>query len=98
MATKTVYRYNKDGYYAGSEIAYESPLEPDVFLVPAGCVEVEPPIVGKDNLAQWDGSRWQEVPAPTPEAPEQISHDMPNNSYITFTDIESAYTEGVESA
>ena len=30
--TKIVYRYDNDGYYTGPEIAFESPLEPEVVL------------------------------------------------------------------
>lgn len=72
---KKVYRYDENGYYAGTEIAFESPLEPDVYHIPTNCTDIEPanPYVGYRN--RWDGSAWvQEVipdpePEPEPEPP-----------------------------
>lgn len=94
--TKTVYQYDKDGYYIGPETAFESPLEPGVYPLPARCTEAEPPAVAEGSAAQWDGSRWQEVPAPVPEDPGEISPESPN-PYVTFPDLETAYLEGVQS-
>ena len=93
--TKTVYQYDNRGYYIGPGIAFESPLEPGVFLVPAGCVEIAPPAVTESNAAQWNGSQWQEVPAPVPEDLGAIQPEHPANFYVTWSDLETAYTEGV---
>ncbi|PIO98575.1 hypothetical protein [Pleomorphomonas carboxyditropha] len=58
MATKTVYQRDADGVYAGAACAYESPLEPGVFHIPAGCVEIEPPAVVAGKVAVWSGDAW----------------------------------------
>lgn len=59
MLTKTVYQTNHLGLYVGPAIADESPLEPGVFLVPGGCVEIAPPQAPEHKIACWDGGRWQ---------------------------------------
>ena len=37
-----IYNYDENGFYVGESIADESPLEPGVFLIPAGSTTVEP--------------------------------------------------------
>lgn len=63
-----------NGYFAGLALAYESPREPGVFLMPAGCVEAMPPELLEGEVARWDGG-WviepvqatEPEPEPTPE-------------------------------
>lgn len=43
MAEKIVYQTDHFGWYVGKSIADESPLEPGVFHIPAGCFEDAPP-------------------------------------------------------
>lgn len=43
MAEKIVYQTDHFGWYVGSSVADESPLEPCVFHIPAGCFEDAPP-------------------------------------------------------
>ncbi|MFJ4115886.1 hypothetical protein ACIPV9_05585 [Pseudomonas psychrophila] len=45
MDTKIVYQTDHLGIYTGKTVADRSPLEPDVWLIPGGCVEVAPPAV-----------------------------------------------------
>lgn len=52
--TKPVWQLDIDGYLLGQTIADECQLEPGAWLVPAGCVEVEPP----DNLPAKHEWRW----------------------------------------
>lgn len=59
MLTKTVYQTNHLGLYVGPVIADESPLEPSVFLMPGGCVEVAPPEAPENKIQHWNGKRWQ---------------------------------------
>ena len=59
MDTKTVYQTDHLGILIGETVADRSPLEPDVWLVPGGCVEVIPPVVPEKMAAHWDGRRWQ---------------------------------------
>jgi hypothetical protein len=53
------YQTNHDGVYVGIVECDESPLEPGVFLVPAGAVTVEPPSLEDDEVAVWDGAKWR---------------------------------------
>lgn len=61
MKTKTVYQTDHLGIYTGTTVADESPLEPGVWLIPGGCVEVAPPPVPDKKAALWDGRKWQLV-------------------------------------
>lgn len=58
MPSKTVYQTNSLGLYIGTATAEESPLEPGVFLIPGGCVDVAPPEAPDGKIQQWDGKRW----------------------------------------
>lgn len=59
MSSKTVYQTDHLGLYVGPATAYESPLEPGVFLIPGGCVEVAPPEAPQGKIQSWNGKRWQ---------------------------------------
>lgn len=56
--TKTVYRLDTAGVYVGPIEADESPLEPGVFLIPAGAVETPPPAPPVGSVARWSGGAW----------------------------------------
>lgn len=59
MNAKTVYQTDHLGIYTGMTQADPSPLEPNVWLIPGGCVEVPPPTPGEHQVPRWDGHRWQ---------------------------------------
>ncbi|MEW5713918.1 hypothetical protein AB1462_16350 [Pseudomonas sp. SB113] len=59
MSSKTVYQTDHMGLYVGPANAQESPLEPGVFLIPGGCVEVAPPDAPEGKIQSWNGRRWQ---------------------------------------
>ena len=61
MDTKVVYQTDHLGIYTGKTVADRSPLEPNVWLIPGGCVEVAPPAVPERKAAFWDGRKWQLV-------------------------------------
>ena len=69
--------------FIGVDFAQESPLEPGVFLLPAGATFVEPPQVAEGKQAIWGGESWsvQDIPvspAPEPEPepePEPLTWD-----------------------
>ena len=61
MDTKVVYQTDHLGIYTGKTVADRSPLEPDVWLIPGGCVEVAPPAVPEKKAALWNGRKWQLV-------------------------------------
>jgi len=47
------------GVFLGVNFAQESPLEPGVFLLPAGSTFVEPPQVSENQQAVWLGDSWE---------------------------------------
>lgn len=60
---KTIYFFNPQTQeLLGSGKAEESPLEPEVPLVPLGATLLRPPVVGKRQAAVFDGEKWTLVP------------------------------------
>ena len=76
-----VYQIGHDGYFAGPVAADESPLEPGVFLIPGGCVEIAPPAFDtSEERARWTGDGWhiETIPRPEPEPePQPPSAEQP---------------------
>lgn len=56
MSYKLVYQTNDNGIFVGEIEADESPLEPGVFLIPAGCVEIAPPELAEGEYASWSNA------------------------------------------
>ena len=56
--SKTIYQTNADGLLVTAIEARESPLEPGVYLIPAGCVEIAPPAAEAGKAAVWSGTAW----------------------------------------
>jgi hypothetical protein len=72
MQKKTVFQMDRAGLFAGTTEAHESPLEPGVFIMPAGCVDLAPPDnVPTDRWPRWNGAQWELIhrPVATLEAP-----------------------------
>lgn len=65
---KKVCQLDAAGYFTGLTVADESPLEPGVFLLPGGSIDVPPPSVPAGQRAKWNGS-WvfENLPEPEPE-------------------------------
>ena len=65
MTTKQVSQLDADGYFVGVTVADESPLEPGVFLLPAGAIDAAAPVVPEGQRAKWDGA-WvfEDIPQP----------------------------------
>lgn len=76
--TKTVYRYDDQGYYVGTDRAFESPLEKGVFHIPAFCTELEPLEAKEGFKRKWNGSGWEyeEIPKePEPPEPPELTEE-----------------------
>lgn len=58
MRTVNAYQLSLDGIYLGPAIAFESPLEPGVFHIPAGCVALVPPAAKVGEVAIWRDGAW----------------------------------------
>lgn len=75
MTTKLVYQLDENNILTSMSVAEESPLEPGVFMIPAGCVDtdiVPPPTTGNEYVYWKDGNWWLgtyvDPNAPSPEA------------------------------
>ncbi|WP_321346589.1 phage tail protein [Halopseudomonas oceani] len=70
--SKTVYQTDHAGLFLCAVKADESPLEPGVYLLPAGAVETPPPEDWpEDKWPRWTGASWALVNRP--RQPEQHS-------------------------
>lgn len=82
MTKKIVYQTDVDGVYVGPVVADESPLEPGVYLIPAGCFEVAPPPLGNGQRARLVSSGWlvetPQVAAPEPEPELEPEEQVPD--------------------
>ena len=67
---KTVYQTDAEGFFIGPVQADPSPLEPGVWLIPGGAVEVEPPALTEGQKAQWVNGAWAVIEPPPPPEPE----------------------------
>ena len=66
MMGKIVYQTDQYGHYMGATQADESPLEPGVYLIPKGAVEVSPPLSWPvKHWPRWNGSTWEIIRQPT---------------------------------
>lgn len=66
---KQVVQLDDKNYFVGITTADESPLEPGVFLLPAGCVDADPPELREGFMARWDDG-WVYEPVPEPDVVE----------------------------
>lgn len=61
-----VYLYDEKGFYLYSYECQIDPLESelsgkDVYLIPPNSTKIEPPSVGENHKAFWDGAGWQDI-------------------------------------
>lgn len=67
MNTKQVAQLDDAGHFVGLVVADESPLEPGVFLIPAGAVDAPVPVIPNGSRARWTGFSFAVEAIPTPE-------------------------------
>lgn len=72
---KVVFQTNHELVLVGTSLADESPLEPGVWMIPGGCVELEPPAIPPGHRARYSSGTWLIEPAPLP-AVEPSSYDL----------------------
>ena len=74
-----VYQTNDSGYFVGVTSADQDPLNPNNWLIPAGCVEIEPPAHKEGFLLFWSGGEWsyEDIREPEPEPePEPTKEEV----------------------
>jgi hypothetical protein len=86
---KNAYSFHPEtGVFISIDFAQESPLEPGVFLLPAGATFVEPPQAPEGKQAVWKGGSWevQDIPKPEPQ-PEPEPAPDPEPEPLTWDSI-----------
>ena len=76
MNTKQVIQLDAAGYFVGFTTADESPLEPGVFLLPGGAVDVPAPSIPVGKRAKWLGE-WVFEDIPPPPEPDPVPEPEP---------------------
>lgn len=84
MKTKLCSQLNADGYFIGTTIADESPLEPDVFLLPGGAVDAPAPAVPEGKMAKWNGAGFDLEDIPEPPQPQPPTPAVSIPSIVTM--------------
>lgn len=78
-AQKTISQLDDAGHFVGAAVADESPLEPGVWLIPAGAIDAPPPEIPDGSLARWDGDGFVIEAIP---APEVVSPSAPSSAEL----------------
>lgn len=62
--TKPVCQLDAAGFYLRQTVADQDPMQPENWLIPAGCIEAEPPEVKPEQAAKWQPEKqaWQYLP------------------------------------
>ena len=91
--TKTVYSFDNNGVFVGTDIAFESWDLNGVFLLPANSTEVAPLNIPEGYFAKWNGSEWEfeniPEPEPTPEFEPTLTWEQirsQRNYHLSQTD------------
>ena len=93
---KQVVQLDANGYFIGQTTADESPLEPGVFLLPAGAVDAPTPVIPEGQRAKWNGS-WvfEDIPQPEPEPePQPIELTYAEKRALEYPSVKE-YLDGV---
>lgn len=72
-----IIQLDDNGYFVGTTIADESPLEEGVFLLPRNCIQAILPNIPQGKRARWDGE-WiiEDLPPVDPEpSPPPLPHE-----------------------
>lgn len=89
MGSKIVFQTNTLGFFVGVATADESPLEPGIFHIPAGCVEMPPPACTDKEIARWVSGAWlkEKLPeAPTPEEKPLTKEAVEHARLLAYSD------------
>ena len=62
--TKPVCQLDADGFYVCQTVADQDPMQPENWLIPAGCIDTEPPEVNPNLAAKWqpESKKWAYLP------------------------------------
>ena len=101
---KQVSQLDQDGYFVGVTTADPSPLEPDVYLIPGGCIDEPAPTIPEGQRAKWGNGQWvfedapQPEPEPEPKPPTEeelkqmriaeLKQKLRDTDYVTLADYD----------
>ena len=97
METKTVYKYDWNGYYIGILILDDTDKSPSGrYNIPADCTNVEPPASKDGYKLKWNGEKWEYVEIPKDKEPEPPTFDELKVAKLAEVDVwtESKITGG----
>ena len=62
--TKPVCQLDENGFYICQTVADADPMQPENWLIPAGCIDTEPPEVKPNLAAKWqpESKTWAYLP------------------------------------
>lgn len=83
MGTKPCLQLDDNGYLIGHTVADESPLEPGIYLLPAGAVDADTPVIPDGKRAKWNGSGFDIEDIP--ESPSFPNLDIPQEQPTVVT-------------
>ena len=76
METKTIYKYDWNGYYIGILILDDTDKSPSGrYNIPADCTNVEPPESKDGYKIKWNGDKWEYEKIPKDKEPEPPTFD-----------------------
>lgn len=85
MEILIVHSYNPEtGYYEGESEAYESPLEPGEFLLPAHSTPHAPDFQ-EGKIPKWNGEDWELVDLPAPVQPDLAAIARTQRNALLFS-------------
>lgn len=97
METKTVYKYDWNGYYIGILILDDTDKSPSGrYNIPADCTTVEPPESKYGYKIKWNGDKWEYEEIPKDKEPEPPTFDELKADKMAEVDVwtESKITGG----
>lgn len=68
--SKIVYQLDGHAWFAGESLAFESPLEPGVYHLAAGCVELAPPVAEEGMRPRYIAGAWIQEAWSPPAGPD----------------------------
>lgn len=82
MSQKIVAAIDANGYFVGASVADESPLEPGVYLIPGGAIDIPPPDVTAGRMYRLANGAWLDEPVPEAVPVEELSEpqNMPDET------------------
>lgn len=100
METKTIYKYDWNGYYIGILILDDTDKSPSGrYNIPADCTNVEPPESKDGYKIKWNGDKWEYEEIPKDKEPEPPTFDELKAAKMAEVDVwtESKITGGFTS-